>query len=243
MPDVKNGLSRGQLGHQGVDHAVAAALDDRPTVGMAEGDEQQGVGTSERLVKREQGVRRRPGQEPSRLFGLEQPGQPGRGEQARESQAGRGQGMGRRVTERPKDGREGFVDVRHQGAEQPGVSLGVGPEAAGRVLDGAKDRTRPPTVERVGKSDLGGEHFYASGGQVDTSEERRGQHQRVDGRADVVAETGQGQLGGAGTRRPPRALPRRPPPGGPHEPGSARPPARWGPSRPRRRQQRPRVAP
>ena len=51
----------------------------------------------------------------------------------------------------------------------------------------------------MSKSEVGGKHFYASGGQVDTLEERRRQHQRVHGRADVVAETGQGQLGGEAT--------------------------------------------
>ena len=85
-------------------------------------------------------------------------------EQPGKRQAGGGQGMGRRVTERPKDGREGFAYVGHQGAEQPTVGLRRRrPELRGRVLDGAQDGTRPGLHPAGGQKLQAGSAFLPPG--------------------------------------------------------------------------------
>ncbi len=56
----------------------------------------------------------------------------------------------------------------------------------------------PAAVERVGDRRVGVDQLDAAGREVDRPEERRGEGQRQDRRADVVAEPGQRQLGGPG---------------------------------------------
>ena len=54
----------------------------------------------------------------------------------------------------------------------------------------------PAAVERMGDRGVRVDELDAAGGEVDRPEERRGERQRQDRRADVVAEPGEGQLRG-----------------------------------------------
>ena len=68
---------------------------------------------------------------------------------------------------------------------------------AGR-LDGAFKQGRPAVVERMGEGCVGMDQDEAVVGQRQRLQERRGERERVHGRANVVLESGQSQLGGAG---------------------------------------------
>ena len=57
---------------------------------------------------------------------------------------------------------------------------------------------RPPVVERVDEGHLGVDELETVSLEAGCLEERRHRGQRVDGRAHVVLEPGQRQLGGAG---------------------------------------------
>ena len=62
--------------------------------------------------------------------------------------------------------------------------------------DGPLEDGRPAAVERVGDRRVRVDELDAARREVDRGEERRGDRQRQDRRADVVAEPGEGQLGG-----------------------------------------------
>ena len=70
---------------------------------------------------------------------------------------------------------------------------GVTPEPVGGALQIAPRDRRAPAVQRLGEGDLGHDPLDALA-QPERAEERRGQRGGVHGRADVVAESGEGQL-------------------------------------------------
>ena len=70
-------------------------------------------------------------------------------------------------------------------------------DSAVRSQDRIEERDTP-TVEGVGDGRRREHPFHAAGGEVERSEERRGDRRRVDRRAEVMDEARQGQLGGSG---------------------------------------------
>ena len=97
----------------------------------------------------------------------------------------------------PEESGEHLVDVSHQRPEEAAVRCPVVAQARRSLVYGRHNRTRTPSVERVGEGHLGREQLDASCRQADTSKERRGRHQRVDRRANVMVKAWERQFGRA----------------------------------------------
>ena len=164
---------------------------------MGQGDEQHPVGSRERGAERQHRVGGGAGQQTPGLVGPEAPGQLGGGQQPGQAQAGHGQRVPGRGAQRGQHGRQDLVDVPGERGEEAAVGPGIGAQGGRGVVHRAPDGAGAPAVERVGESHGRRQQLDPSGRQVDALEERRRQHQRVDGRAHVVQEARQGQLLGA----------------------------------------------
>jgi hypothetical protein len=101
------------------------------------------------------------------------------------------------------DSEDDLGEVVPGGRERPdqrGVRLPVAPAQARRGgLHRAMQDRRAAAVKRMRRLHLGLDHLESVGRQRQCAQKRRADGQRVDGRADVVAVSGQGQLGGGGT--------------------------------------------
>ena len=158
---------------------------------------------------------------------------------ARGAQPGAGEARaGERVArqaQRPEDVLGERLPALGERRHQVAVGAGIGAEAGGRLLERVVQRDRAAVVERMRERDLGVRELEPVCAERQRAQERRGEREWMDGRAHVVPEPGQRQLGRprAAADRPRR--PRAPAPSG--RPGRARSPrrARWGRSRPRSR--------
>ena len=74
----------------------------------------------------------------------------------------------------------------------------VHPEPGDGGVEGTMEQPRPPVIERVGEGHLGVDELETMSLEAGRLEERRHRGQGVDGRAHVVLEPGERQLGGAG---------------------------------------------
>ena len=81
------------------------------------------------------------------------------------------------------------------GPENARVVAAILTEAIGSGVNVAKNDTGPPIAEGVGQRDC---RVYPVDLELEVAEERRGNSEGMDGRADVMGEAGQGQLLGPG---------------------------------------------
>ena len=100
--------------------------------------------------------------------------------------------------ERAGDHRGQVVPALGDRADPAPVGLGVRPEAVGGLVHRPVEHPGPSAVERVGEGELGLEPAQPVALERQLRQVGRAGRERVDGRADVVAEPGQGQLGRAG---------------------------------------------
>ena len=197
-PVELDGPTKGsQLGDQSLHDPLAAAFDDRPTVGVAKGDEQQAVRARQRFAQREHRVRRRAREEPFRLLAVEPSGETGDRQEAREPEARHRERVPGGGPQGAKESGEHLVDVPHQRPEKAAVRCAVLAQAGRGLVHRRHDRTGAPPVERVGEGHFGREQLDAPGRQVHAAKERRRRHQGVDRRANVMVKTRERQLGRA----------------------------------------------
>ena len=149
-------------------------------------------------------------------------GEPARRPERRQPEAGKRQRMPRDVDDRPQE-------LRAQSLPRPRTS---GPNSRRQApsVGVAEARPRWPRTERSRTAARPPSSGWANGASGWTSstpraarsidrEERRGDRQRQDRRADVVAEPGERQLRGPASRRRPSRPPRRPGPSARRGPG------------------------
>jgi hypothetical protein len=144
--------------------------------------------------ERHHGVSRGAGQDRAGLVGVPAPGHHRGGQDRAAAEVRGGERVGRRGAQRGQDGLADLVHVGGQGAEQAAVGAFVGAEAGGRLGYRPGHHRGPAAVEGVRELDLGEGQLDPALGQAEALEERRGDGERVGGRADVVPEAGQRQL-------------------------------------------------
>ena len=185
------------MGSERLRQPLRAAARDRPADGMRAHHQHDAEGGANGRSQRQHRVGAAPGQQRAGALALEaRAGKGLRGADRAEAEAGQQQRMARRA-----QGREQLAEERlrlaHERFEQPAVGIPVGAEP------GRGRRHRPlqhhgrAVVERVRERRPGVDRLEAVLGQRQPAQERRGERQRVDGRAGVVDEARQRQLVGA----------------------------------------------
>jgi hypothetical protein len=119
--------------------------------------------------------------------------------QAEEAEAGEEEGVARRrpAADGTKDVVEDFAGVLGERRHEIAVRLPVFAEARRGGVDGLFERRRRAVVEGMGDRGRRPGPFQTMLGERQGAQERRDDAHRMDGRADVVAEAGQGHLFGA----------------------------------------------
>ena len=186
-------------GH-GVGDPLRPAPGDRPADGVAGDPEHQRDGGRRPLLQREERVRRQArdqgagggGGEPTvRQASCRADRLPAESDRRPAGGGASGSGPSRSRVER--------FGIGGERPHQPTISLGVGPERPAGGLDRPLEHGHRAVVERVRQRGRGVDQLQPVLGQRQPAQEGRRQRQRVDRRADVVHEAGQGQLGRSGT--------------------------------------------
>ena len=182
--------------HEGVGDRLRSALRARPSDEVGEAAEHQADAGRERTVERQDRVRRQAGEQRRRAVAVEPaPPERRRRTQAVEAEAGQAQrvaGQRQRRRQVVDDGQAALDQRRHQ----PAPRGTVGAETGRGVVDRAVQQ-RGAAVERVGQRDRRVAPAHTVLGERQVTQRRRAEAERVDRRADVVAEARLGQLGGA----------------------------------------------
>ena len=175
----------------------APAPGQRPAAVMGEGEQEQPDPGGGRGGQRQHRVGGGSRQQRPRPLGSEPAGDRGRRPRAGEEERGQRGRWPRRAAQAGQDRRGQVRAPGGQRADEAPVGGRVRAEAGRGPGDGAGDHRGPAAVERVRERHLGVAEGHAAPGQPEPAEERRGQRERVRGRAGVVPEPGQGQLLGA----------------------------------------------
>jgi hypothetical protein len=106
--------------------------------------------------------------------------------------------VARKLQQRAEDGRQQLLGVAHQRRKHPLVRPPVGTaDRSGGRRERAVEDYRRAVVERVRERDLGLHQLQPVPVERKLAQERRGERMRVDGRADVMDEAREGELGRA----------------------------------------------
>ena len=182
---------RSQLGGQAVGNRRRAAPDHRPPDGVGVQAEDEPERGGERAVEVDHRVSGEPGKQGAGGFLAKgEPRERRRGQQRRNAEPGEGQRMARSMENGPHE----IVGVCDERPEQPAPGGPVRPQGCGRLVDRSLDECRSPVVEGMADRRIGLDDLDATRRKVDRAEERRGEGQRQDRRADVVAVAGERQF-------------------------------------------------
>ena len=191
---------RFQFRDEGVGDGARAAADHRPADRVRVGREDEPERSTQWAIETEHRVGRDPREQGPRGFVLKSAARQAAGRPQRgQPESGERHRVPRQVDDRLEEFRPELSGVAHERPEQPAPGPTVGPAKAVR---GGRHRTfedrRSATVEGVGDRCVRVDELDAAGGQVDRRKERRGDRERQDRGAHVVAEPGEGQLRGPG---------------------------------------------
>ena len=187
---------RPQLRRQRIRDGPGTAAGHRPAMGMRDHAEDKAEGGRQRPFERYHRVGRDPAEQGTRGVITEpEPGEAARGEQCRHPEPREGHGMSRYMDDRPENLGQQPIRVRDERPEQAGPGRAVAAEAVRRRRDRSLQERHPAAVERMGDRRLGVDPLDATRGEIDGPHERRRQRHPVDGRAHVVNEAGQRELG------------------------------------------------
>ena len=182
---------------QRVGEPLGAAARHGPADGVRADGEHDPERRAQRRLERQHRVSAAAGQQRSRaLAGEAAAREPGRRPHRPAREAGEGQRVPRRP-QRPEQVTEQRPGLPHERLDHAAVGRTVGPEAGRRLRDRALEQHRRPVVERMRQRSGGMRELEPVLGERQAPEQRRRLRQSVHGRARVVHEAGQGQLGRA----------------------------------------------
>ena len=185
-----------ERGHR-IGDGLRAAGGDRPADAVAEHHQREPEARRGRGAERAHRVRGVAGQQGAGARAREARAGEARGRaqsRAREAHVGAGVAWDAQGAEQVLEQHVPVVDERLQ---QRAIGIAVGSEALGRLVHGAMQRHCRAVVERMGDRDLGMGELEPVLPQRQATQERRGEREGVDRRADVVPESGQRELGAA----------------------------------------------
>ena len=192
-------------GHESVRDLLRSPTGERPADDVGEHAEHQAVSSGHRGLQAQDRVAGEPGEQRSRLVGVES--SPGHGVRRQHADSAV-PGERHRVLRRDRERREqsvGQVESRlDERSEQTPVCLGVGAEPVGSLVDRPVQHGGAPAIERMYERHVGLDPLEAviTQRQValgDRSERRRPDGKRMNRRAHVVQHAGQRELLGAGS--------------------------------------------
>lgn len=186
-PGFHDAPVRPQVGDQRIGDRLAAAHRNRPTRGMGQrGQQQTRAGRDDRRHRRNR-VRGNAGEQRPGVLAAQRRPQRGALLENPQAEQCRGGDARRQRASVPEEQSYDICAAFHQRAEQtpPGITLIEAITGALEVPIG--DRGAAPR-QRVGVGDVGDHQLDPARPQVEIGEERRGQRQGVNGRADVVGD-------------------------------------------------------
>ena len=186
---------RAEVGRQRIGDSLRAAARDRPADRMRAGEEREGEGAGDRLLQAHEGVGGHPRQQRLGRRRAEASRQPGHRLQRAERVAPDRERVAQpgADAERSQQLARDQVPIGRDGTDQPTVALAVLAQAGGRGVQVAAHQRRAAVIERMGQRHRRLDPLQAVLRQRPLAEDRGGSAQRMDGRADVVDEAGQGQ--------------------------------------------------
>ena len=189
-----------ELRDERIGDGLGSAACHGPPDRVGEGRQCEAEGGPERAVEAEHRVGRDAREEgPCRVLAEPAAGEAIDRAHGRRAEPDHRQRMAWRPDHRPQElGREG-VGVADEGPEEapPGPAVEAA-EPGGGGVDRSLEHGDPAAVERVRGRGIGVDQGHTVPGKVDGPEERRGDGQRDDGRAQVVAKPREGRLGRPG---------------------------------------------
>ncbi len=201
--DVRDGRAgqdlaaeRSQVRRERVGQALRSAAREHPSGDVRHRAEHEGERRRGPRLERHHAVRGDAGEERTRVRAREPPPREALGGLQRHQPEARERERMRRHPRRPE---HRHLDVRPRfddGAEGSAIRGGVFFQVVGRLVERRVHRSRRPVVHRVRQHDWRRDPVEAVLGERQRAKEGRRRRERVNGRADVVDEARQRQLGG-----------------------------------------------